>query len=186
MNIETVLQQFQEQLKMFVNRRVHHKHDAEDVLQIIFLKMIAELPKLRNHEKVHAWIFQIARNVIVDYYRKNKMVLELPEDSQVPDEQEPNLNAELACCISCFINHLPEKYRNAINLVEIQGYSQIQLSQQLNLSISGAKSRVQRGRQKLKELIIDCCKLALDRFGNILEIEPKRKTMACDTGCGCN
>lgn len=86
-----------------------------------------------------------------------------------------------------FFQQLPDKYREALQLTEIQGYSQKQMSELLDLSFSGAKSRVQRGRVKLREMLEACCRFELDRYGNILEYESRSCTANAEaTQCGCN
>ena len=60
-------------------------------------------------------------------------------------------------------------------LTEWQGLTQEAMARKLGLSISGAKSRVQRARSQLKELLLDCCRFEIDRRGNVLEMHPRRK-----------
>ncbi len=185
MEMEQVWNSFHVQLKTFIDRRIHRPHDADDILQNVYVKILTQLQSLRDEQKLHAWIYQIARNTLIDYYRKEKPLEELPEEIAFQQDIESNLNQELIKCLKCFVNQLPNKYRQAIQLTEYAGYSQKQLSVQLGISFSGAKSRVQRGRQKLKELITACCRLELDRFGNVLDYESKRPI--ADRNCyGCN
>ena len=174
MHIEVVWNSFHEQLKAFVLRRARSHFDADDILQTVYVKMHSSLQNLRDEKKLRAWIFQITRNTLIDYYRKEKQLLELPEEIPFDQEIDQNLNHEISQCINGFINQLPEKYRQAIQLTQFSGYSQKQLSEQLGISFSGAKSRVQRGRQKLKEMITDCCRLEMDRFGNVLDYQPQK------------
>ena len=174
MHIEVVWNSFHEQLKAFVLRRARSHFDADDILQTVYVKMHSSLQNLRDEKKLRAWIFQITRNTLIDYYRKEKQLLELPEEIPFDQEIDQNLNHEISQCINGFINQLPEKYRQAIQLTQFSGYSQKQLSEQLGISFSGAKSRVQRGRQKLKEMITECCRLEMDRFGNVLDYQPKK------------
>lgn len=184
MDIEQIWSHFHMQLKTFISRRVHRPNDADDILQNVYVKILNQLPNLRDEQKLHAWIYQIARNTLIDYYRKEKPIEELPEEIIFHQEPETNLNQELIKCLKSFVNQLPDKYRTAIQLTEYAGYSQKQLSEQLGISLSGAKSRVQRGRQKLKELIIACCHLELDRFGNVLDYKPNRP-VAQSSCCTC-
>lgn len=93
-------------------------------------------------------------------------------DLQVIDEyDEQDLSKELSSCIRPMVEQLPDKYKEAIELTELNGISQKQLSEQLGLSLSGAKSRVQRGREKLKELLTACCRIEVDRYGNVVDYQ---------------
>jgi RNA polymerase sigma-70 factor, ECF subfamily len=184
MELDEVWNNFHGQLQTFIRRRTRRPQDADDILQNVYVKILTQLQTLRDEQKLHAWIFQITRNTLIDYYRKEKHLEELPEEIPVLRESETNLNQELLKCLKSFIERLPEKYRQAIQLTEYEGYTQKQLSELLDISFSGAKSRVQRGRQKLKELIFACCQLELDRFGNILDYYPNKPTVSREC-CNC-
>lgn len=182
--MDVIWNHFQKPLHRFVRSRVSNVQDAEDIVQTIYLKIIAQLPGLLNVEKLNAWIFRIARNAIIDYYRGRRLYTDLPEDFPCPIHDASNRNLEVANCIGCFISQLPFKYREAIELTEIKGITQVQLSERLGITVSGAKSRVQRGRSKLKELILSCCQFELDRYGNVLDYEPKQQQRTCGN-CAC-
>ncbi len=182
MEIEALWSTFREPLKTFIFRRTHRAHEVEDILQDVFLKIYTKMDSLRDEQKLRPWIYQITRHSIIDYYRKDKPIVELPVE--LPESNEPdnmNLNKELAKCLRSMIRQLPEKYREAIELTELEGLSQKDLSEKLGISFSGAKSRVQRGRQKLKEIISACCHLELDRYGNILDYREKNPTCTCNS-----
>lgn len=176
-----------EPLKKFIDKRVANPHDAEDLLQEVFVRISLRLDTLQDQEKLHAWIYQIARNVIIDYYRSGRTFAELPEDG-VDGEAEPsaevlvaggNANAEMANCLTGMIQQLPEKYRDAIMLTEYENLTQAALAERLGMSVSGAKSRVQRGRKLLKEMMLDCCRLEFDRCGNIIDFQKYQPEKKC-------
>jgi RNA polymerase sigma-70 factor (ECF subfamily) len=139
---------------------------------------------------LHAWVYRIARNAIVDYYRSPARRRELASgDVQDlatletaalrPDEPiETSEAQQIALCLSPMIERLPETYREAIVKTELQGQTQGAAAASLGLSISGMKSRVQRARQQLKAMLLECCHVALDRRGAVIAHEPK------DPGCG--
>ena len=70
------------------------------------------------------------------------------------------------------VGALPDAYRETLRLTEYEGLSQKQLSEQLGISFSGAKSRVQRARAKIKEQLLDCCHFELDHAGRIIDYQP--------------
>lgn len=168
---ETLYQQFHQELEHFILSRVKDQAIAKDVLQDVFIKIHLHLHTIKDSAKLKAWIYQLTRNTIVDYYRKHKTptdTAELPEDiaaSNPPTEQG------LENCVTPFIAQLPPKYQEALILTDINGLSQTQLAAQLNISYAAAKSRVQRARQKLKILFTDCCHIQTDRYGNVLSYE---------------
>lgn len=181
MEFETIWRTFRGPLRTLIIRQTHRAQEAEDILQDVFLKIYSRMDSLRDEQKLRPWIYQIARHAIIDYYRKEKPVVALP--AELPESNEPdetNLNKELAQCLRKMIRKLPEKYREAIQLTEFEGLSQKDLSERLGLSFSGAKSRVQRGRQMLKKFILDCCHLDLDRYGNILDFRAKNPACRCN------
>ena len=102
----------------------------------------------------------------------------------IPEENtaEENYNEEIAAGLGCIVQQLSPRYREAIELTELQGLTQSEVGARLGLSLSGAKSRVQRGRAKLKDLLLECCHFELDRHGNVIDYRPQH---AC-SGCGEN
>lgn len=189
MNIELIWNEFYTPLKGFVARRVDNHAAVDDIVQTVFIKIADHISEIKDTQKIRSWIYQITRNTIIDYYRSQKPTDELPLDLQIMDEyDEQDLSKELSSCIKPMIEQLPDKYREAIELTEINGISQKQLSVQLGISFSGAKSRVQRGREKLKELLTSCCHIQADRYGNIIDYQKVEHTdNACrsEGNCGC-
>ncbi|MEW6182511.1 MAG: sigma-70 family RNA polymerase sigma factor [Bacillota bacterium] len=135
---------------------------------------------MKDEKKVSAWVYRITRNAIVDYYRRKEKT---PELTQIPEPtvnvslDELSVNAEISNCLPEMIGHLPEKYKQAIIFAEFHNLTQKELGEKVGLSLSGAKSRVQRAREKLKEMLLGCCDLEFDRLGNIIDY--KHKSNAC-------
>jgi RNA polymerase sigma-70 factor (ECF subfamily) len=77
------------------------------------------------------------------------------------------------------IYSLPEPYRDAVVLTELEGLTQRELANRLGISLSGAKSRVQRGRAQLKQMLDECCTFEFDRRGKVIDCTPRAKT-GCD------
>lgn len=169
---ESVWQEMRRPLQRYVAGRIRNVQDREDVLQNIFCKIHVNIDRLQDATRIQAWVFQITRNALIDFYRTQRpgsSLSELPAEVAVPAETEPELLTEVIECIKTIVANMPEKYRSAIELAEFAEISQTELARQTGLSLSGAKSRVQRGRRKLKEILLDCCKVELDNYGNILE-----------------
>ncbi|WP_094606337.1 ECF RNA polymerase sigma factor SigM [Sporomusa silvacetica DSM 10669] len=175
-NQDHISDEFATRLKSFISKRVSNPQDAEDILQEVYCKIYRNINGLNDTGKLHAWIFQIARNAVHDHYRTNRReepFAEPPEPEAVRADE--NDNKEIAGCLKVIINHLPDKDREAIELTEYKGLTQKELGQLLGLSHSGAKSRVQRAQQRLKEMLCECCSLELDRRGNVIDYKLKAK-----------
>jgi RNA polymerase sigma-70 factor (ECF subfamily) len=184
---EQLWETFSRPLQQFIQRRVPDPHSAEDILQEVFLKIHTRIGTLHQHDRLTAWIYQIARNGIADYYRAQRPTSDLSERLVAPDAMpEEDVVRELLPCVAAMVDALPDTYREALRLTEYEGLSQKDLSEQLGISFSGAKSRVQRARAKLKQQLLDCCHFQLDHAGRIIDYQPHRAGCAggsCDPAC---
>ncbi|MEW4564401.1 RNA polymerase sigma factor SigZ [Bremerella sp. JC770] len=166
---EDIWQQMGKQLKLFFVARVRDHQTAEDLLQEVFLRIHAKLETVSDQQRIEPWIFQIARNLLADHYRfRSRETVPLVEHPEASLENEEQLKNVVIGWLPQMLIHLPPKYRTALELYELQGKSQQEIADQLNISLSGAKSRVQRGRTKLKEVLFDCCSFEHDRCGNLI------------------
>lgn len=173
--LENIWHEFAVKLGRFIRARVTDPATAEDILQDVFVKIQARLDSLENPAKLQSWLYLIARNAIVDHYRTRKETTEVPET--LPAEA-PEDDVELKGLKASFrrmIYSLPELYRDALVLTEFEGLTQKQLAGRLRISLSGAKSRVQRGREQLKAMLNECCTFEFDRRGRVIECAPREK-----------
>jgi RNA polymerase sigma-70 factor (ECF subfamily) len=173
---ETIWEGFHGRLKQFILRRVPDEQNAEDILQDVFLKIHLHIDTLRDEQRLESWIYQITRNAIADYYRVRRETNSLPEALLLPElPAEDTLNdavRELIPCVRAMVDSLPDEYRQALLLTEYEGLTQKAMGERLGLSFSGAKSRVQRAREKLRDMLLDCCHLDFDRLGRIIDYRP--------------
>ena len=174
--IENVWHETNVPLRNFIKQRVPNEYDAEDILQDIYCKIQNNIFSLHDQNKIQPWVYRITRNAIVDYYRRRNRTLELtplPDDLVNEPWSDVNANAEIASCLKNMISYLPEKYKQAIFLTEFQNLTQKELGERTGISLTGAKSRVQRARGKLKEMLLGCCDLEFDRTGSIIDYRHK-------------
>lgn len=157
MTTEVIWNQFSNKLFAFINSRTHNPSDSEDLLQEVFLKIHNNLDNLNNLNKVESWIFQITRNVVNDYFRKENKVSSLEEDPVDPATNEETLRVNIRECLTHLSEQLPEKYRVPIKEVYLDGRKQKDMALELGMSYSGMKSRIQRGRAMLMDTMKDCC-----------------------------
>ena len=173
LTLEPIYATFDQDLRRFVARRVDNPAAVDDLLQDIYLRIHTHLPGLRDDARLAGWVFQIARNVIIDHYRRQRPTSDLLETLPSSDELEDDTAQRLAASLARMVDCLPAKYREALVLTDLQGLSQPALAERLGLSVSGAKSRVQRGRERLKAMLLDCCHVELDRTGQVLSYEAR-------------
>jgi RNA polymerase sigma-70 factor (ECF subfamily) len=194
MTTETIWREFHADLLRFVARRVSNPADAEDVVQRVFLQVHRALPTLRDSERLPAWLHQMTRRAIVDFYRTAPRRREVPsggggdfDDRLVEADANVELSAlaELAGCLRPLMAQLSEPDRQALALVEFAAVSQVDAAAQLGVSVSGMKSRVQRARRRLREVVEACCRIELDRRGGVAAYEAHcNGTSAGQCGCG--
>lgn len=167
-------------LHAFIAKRVADDAQADDILQEVFLRVHRQLDRLNDPDRVVAWLYQIARNAIVDCYRSSGRRREQPvglsgdieliaPTSILTDNQPSRLRAELAACLRPMLDRISKDSREAVTLVELEGLRQQAAAKRLGLSVSGMKSRVQRGRKQLKKMLEDCCLIQLDRRGGVVD-----------------
>ena len=159
-------------LRRFVRARVSEPAAADDVVQEIYLRIHTHISSVRDCSRLQAWVYQIARNAIIDFYRSRRPLAELPESLSMPEPScENDVECELMASLAAMIDELPDRYRQALTLTLYEGLTQQEVAQQSGISLSGAKSRVQRAREKLKDSLLDCCHFTFDRYGAVLDYQ---------------
>ncbi len=182
---EIIWQECGTSLKAFIQKRVPDEAIAEDILQDVFLKIQSQIGTLQDVRKSRYWLFRITRNTITDYYRTRRTTVELPDTLLSSTfTADPEVIEELTPCIRTLVDRLPEKYREAVILTAYQGLTQKEMSEELGISLTGAKSRVQRAREKLKTMLLDCCRFELDRRGKVIDYEPNCCADSPCVSCG--
>lgn len=182
-------------LRPFIRRRVASEPDADDVLQDVLLRMHRGLPGLHDEDRLGPWMYRIARTTIVDHVRGRQrhpvaaasdatgdVAVEEPPDPFA--EEDGAVAREVAQYVAAFVAHLPSPYREAITLTELEGRTQREAAQMLGISLSGAKSRVQRGRAKLRAMLEACCEIAVDARGRVIACEPRPRGERPPGCCG--
>lgn len=165
---ESIWQSYASELRRFLRRKGFDESTIDDLLQDVFLKIHVGLPTLNDGRKVRSWVYRITHNVALDYLRAIKPSTVLPEALPLP-EPDPvhQTRASLSVCLLRQVERLPEPYRGAVILADLQNTPQHEVAQKYGVSLSGAKSRIQRGRERLRKLLNDCCKISFDHRGQI-------------------
>jgi RNA polymerase sigma-70 factor (ECF subfamily) len=184
MEIVTLYEQFRQSLFTYIRHKVRSKEDAEDILQNVFIKIAGSINKLDDEEKLKSWVYTITKNSIIDYYRVNssKQTATLDDTlvEALKEDETTDSTKGLDQCLGSMINLLPEDYRDIIIDSEIKGIRQKELAERYGMAYPSMRSRVQRGRERLKQLFYNCCNIEVDKRGNILSAQQKNN---CENSC---
>ena len=203
---ERLWHEVHDRLMAFVAQRVDDPADVADLVQTVFLRVHQHLASIADEQRLLPWLFQITRNAIADYYRAPVRrreigavaldgVIELPDGHRIESthrssgdsdslhavdplfasEDQPAVR-ELAGCVRPLLQLLAPSYREALTLVEFDGIPQVEAASRLGISVSGMKSRVQRGRAMLRDGLLACCDIARSATGGILDFAPRDGT----------
>lgn len=179
LTVDDVWRQFGAEIRSFVRRRISDPHRADDLVADILLKVHRNLGTLDDRDRLAPWLFRVARNAIIDEYRRaanSQEVLDpAPGDrlAHVADVDDADVvQRELADCLRPLLGHLPPEYRRALELTDLNGVTQASAARREGISVSGMKSRVQRARKQLAELLNRCCALTLDTRGMPMDYAP--------------
>ncbi len=160
------------ELRHWLRGRLGNPHDAEDMLQELFLKALRQDKKFCQVGNARAWLFEVARNAIADRLRLKKELVELPEDLSIESDELAAVDS-LAACLPRALSELFEDDREAITLCDLEGMTQEDYARQKGLTLPGAKSRVQRARKRLREHLSEACQVHFDAAGNVCCFVPR-------------
>jgi len=162
-----IWEEHSEKLKAFICSKVSGEDHCYDILHDVFLKITEKEERIKLVEKPASYVIKMAQNSIADYYRTRKKSIQIQQEENIVIETLTDI--QLAdCCLLSFIKKLPPSYSEALILTELEGSSQKRLAEKLNISYTGAKSRIQRARKMLKKAILACCPYKFDKYGNII------------------
>jgi RNA polymerase sigma-70 factor, ECF subfamily len=173
--------ELEQKLRPYLARRVASPADIDDLLQDIFVRMHRGLTELRDEERFGGWVYRIANSAVVDRARQRSRApqtgdsddvaaSDLPEAPVVPEDE---LQADLGECVALFVSRLASPYREAVTLTELQGLTQREAAEMLDISLSALKSRVQRGRDKIRQMFEECCQISVDCRGRVIQCEAR-------------
>jgi RNA polymerase sigma-70 factor (ECF subfamily) len=167
-------------LRPFVARRVAGA-DVDDVLQDVLLRMHRGLDDLADEQRFTGWMYQVARSAIAEHARTRARhpIAESHEVAAEHFEDDRVAATALAACVTVFVARLPSPYREAVTLVELEGMTIRDAAEMTSISVSGMKSRVQRARAQLRDMLDDCCAIALDVRGKVTDVVPRGRELCC-------
>ena len=172
---ENIWFKYHKKLSAFIRSRIADDV-ADDLLQDVFVKIHTRIDSLKEGTKLESWLYQITRNTVIDYYRSKRPPEDLPNWIERPQSDEEEIIwRELSLCLEPMVQQLPDKYRKAIQLSEIEGKTQKEVAKMKKISLSGAKSRVQRGRALLKTMLHECCQVEINKNNQLVSYEKRER-----------
>lgn len=152
---------------------------VDDLVQEAFLRIHRGLPALRDADRLEPWVWRTCRNVWLDRLRASRPEEALDDDPIDPaGPVEPDATGVVAAWLPAFVDGLPEPYREAVRLAELEGVPQSEVAARLGLSASGARTRVQRGRRLVREALDDCCRVVLEG-GDVVDVTANAGPCGC-------
>ena len=136
-------------------RMVRHPHDAEDVLQSVFIEVFTKLDSFRYESTIGAWIKKITINKCINFLKSRRVTFaELTAGAdravEIQETYEPEHNVEK---INRAISALPDGYRVVFSLYALEGYDHEEIGQILGVSEATSKSQYSRAKSKLREML---------------------------------
>lgn len=170
--------------------------DADDVLQETLLRLHEAADSLRDADRAEAWVFSIARRTIADYYRQKErrpveetagaaddVIEEAPSetDNLSAYDGAHDVHEEVLSWLRPMAEELPKMYRRPLIMADFEGHTQQEVADEIGLSLSGAKSRVQRARVKLRERLQRCCEVEFGPEGRAVAFRRREPCDECDS-----
>jgi RNA polymerase sigma-70 factor (ECF subfamily) len=176
-------------LTQWVRQRVSDPAEADDLVQDILERLVKHGERLVTVGNPLGWMHRVAVNALIDHYRRPRQHVVLPEGlpSETADAMDVSRGA-LAECIRPLVMHLDPLSRGALLATDLGGKSQVDAAHEAGIAVSTMKSRLQRGRQKLRDAVLRCCHVELDRRSGVIDFSRKQTGgksagMCCDTAC---
>ncbi|MES2732125.1 MAG: sigma-70 family RNA polymerase sigma factor [Bacteroidota bacterium] len=160
-------------LRGYIRKRVNDPEQVNDLMQEMLLKVYGFCQSKTGIQNVRSWLLRMAQNAIIDHVRKNKRLVPMAEELNIPQENEEEAYREAVEYILPMIHLLPPTYAEPLRLSDVEGMKQADIARQLNLGLSATKSRIQRAREMLKDLFAECCEMEIDEKGRLLSFDIK-------------
>jgi RNA polymerase sigma-70 factor (ECF subfamily) len=188
--INHIHNEFGHHLKNFIRSKVKSEDDVLDIYQNIILKIITRIDSLKKTDSLKSWIFTIANNQIIDHYRKIRPRVELAavESKLAPvhlEQADSTAYQQMEGCIHSLIAQLPDEYQLVIEQSELKGVSQKELAARLDMNYVTLRSKVQRGRNRLKKMLNDSCLIEQAALGTVTNCTPRSATACGETDVTC-
>ncbi|WP_296869576.1 sigma-70 family RNA polymerase sigma factor [Tibeticola sp.] len=161
------------ELRRWLRARLRDPADADDLMQELFIKALRQGARFCDVRNARAWLFEVARNLLADSLRVARDTVELPETLIDETEELPAVDA-LTACLPAVLAELSDADRDIITRCDLEGMPQADYAAQHGLSLSAAKSRVQRARERLRARLAEACQVRFDEHGRVEDFAGRR------------
>lgn len=182
---ERLVRQYEKRVLALTRRMCKNPADAEEAAQDAFLAAWQGLRFFRGESAFSTWLYRLTANACVDLLRREgrhqaaagaalddeEVPLDLPDESPTPHALAER--AELRAQLEAGLNALPEEYRTVLVLREVHQQSYDEIAEILSLELGTVKSRISRGRKRLRNFLLES--------GNFSEFDPSNQ--AGKEGC---
>ena len=135
-------------------RYTANRTDAEDILQMGFVKMFQKISDFKNEGSFEGWVRRIMVNTAIELYRKNARSLHMVELEGVVEVDDANALSQLAVKdLMQLVQNLPDGYRVVFNLYAIEGYSHKEIAETLNIDEGTSRSQLAKSRKALQAML---------------------------------
>lgn len=167
--------EYSDELFRFIVSKSKDPELSKEIVQDTLIKAYETRHTLKDITKLKSWLFTIARHKLIDKYR-DKFIFEVFDEQQHDHEaaEYQEADTQISECLASLANKLPDLYKDAVVMSDLEGNKQKVVAEKLGLSLSGTKSRVQRGRQLLKDNLFACCPLTFNSTGQPVSCEGAR------------
>lgn len=173
-NFTDLYEKFREPLFRFIRYKVSDTHTAEEILNDVFVKAYNSVDGLKEKNSLKSWLYSIASNQIIDYYRKKKPIsVELENEELIDDEKNDSIYNEFDCCLNDFLNQLPKSNAQALKAVYLDEMTQQEYADKNSLNLSTVKSHISRGKKSLKHFFEQCCSFEKNKLDHIVDFHKK-------------
>lgn len=155
------MNQYQREIVSFHFRFAGNRQDAEDLAQETFIKAYKKISGLKEQGKEKSWLYAIARNTAIDFFRRNKnkaialedTILENIAVATTADFQEGMIKGETTKELQKYVDRLVSEDRAIVKLLYYEGFSYKEIAELLKINENTLKSRLHRARKVLLEMI---------------------------------
>lgn len=189
----SIFQQYRAPIRRYVMGLVRSPEEAEDITQETFLRAYRKLSSLEDPARLSPWLYRIATNLSYDRLRRTARrprprTLGDGEEAvgELADPSAPRLDQlidqrEMSACVREYLEDLPDSYRAVILLHDLEGLSNPEIAEMLGISLTTAKIRLHRAREKLRAALGRGCSFSRDERG-VLVCEPRPPGAGPETG----
>jgi len=181
-NFENIYYDFEKTVYNYILRMVKDQDIAQDLTQDTFIKIHQNFNTFRGESSLSTWIYRIATNTYLDYFRSAGHNKSLKTDELQPDNEdellgdeidkvlsidEQVIKTEMNDCIRGFLNNLSDEYRAVIVLHDLQGLKNQEVADVIDVSLDIAKIRLHRARKKFQKVLVNNCDFYKDSESSV-------------------